>query len=252
MTYIELKDVSLSYRLYGTSTRSLKRSLLHFAMGKNLKQNASDSIVAVDALKKISLRLDKGDRLGLIGNNGAGKSTLLKVMAGLYAPTSGFINIKGHTSPLLSLGVGMQPNSTGYENIRLRCLMHKYSAKETERVIAELEEFTELGDFLSMPVKIYSSGMSVRLSFGMATAINPDILLLDEIVGAGDANFMQKAQKRLDNLVGKCNILVFASHSNNLITKMCNKAVWLEQGIIKAFGSSEEVVKSYEAGVSAN
>lgn len=248
MTHIDLNNVSLRYRVYGTSTRSLKRSLLQFATGGRLKNDATDSIISVDALKQISFRLDKGDRLGLIGANGAGKSTLLKVMAGLYAPTSGSIEIKGHTSPLLSLGVGMQPNSSGYENIRLRCLIHGYSKQETEKVTADLEEFTELGDFLSMPVKIYSSGMNVRLSFGMATAIDPDILLLDEVVGAGDASFMQKAQKRLDNLVGKCNILVFASHSNELIAKMCNKAIWLDQGIVRHFGKSEEVIKLYQEG----
>lgn len=249
MTHIDLKNVSLRYRIYGTSTRSLKRSLLQFASGGRLKKDDTDSIMSVDALSQVTFRLEKGDKLGLIGPNGAGKSTLLKVMAGFYVPTSGSIESKGHISPLLNLGVGMQQNSTGYENIKIRCLMHGYSRKKTEAIIADIEEFTELGDFLSMPVKVYSSGMNVRLSFGLATAIDPDILLLDEVVGAGDASFIQKAQKRLDNLVGKCSVLVFASHSNELIKKMCNKAIWLEKGEIKFMGGAEEVIRRYQMGI---
>lgn len=249
MSKIAVNNLCLKYPVYGANTRSLKRSFLEFATGGKLKEVNGSSVITVDALSDICFNLEKGDRLGLIGHNGSGKSTLLKVLAGIYEPTLGSMNVVGYVSSLLSVGVGMQPGATGYENIRLRCLMHGYSRNETNQIIADMEEFTELGDFLAMPVKIYSSGMSLRLAFGIATAITPDILLLDEVVGAGDAHFVEKAQNRLNNLVEKSNILVLATHSNDLIKKFCNKVMWLEQGKIKCFGEASEVVERYAQGV---
>lgn len=245
MSKIVVNNLCLKYPIYGANTRSMKRSFLEFAIGGKLKEVNGSSIVTVDALSDVTFNLDKGDRLGLIGHNGSGKSTLLKVLSGIYQPTVGSVEVIGSVSSLLSVGVGMQPNSTGYENIRTRCLLHGYTKNETQRVIADIEEFAELGNFLGMPVKIYSSGMNLRLAFGIATAVTPDILLLDEVVGAGDAHFMAKAKTRLNNLVDKSNILVLATHSNDLIQKFCNKAIWLEQGKVKYFGETKEAIERY-------
>jgi len=247
---IQLNNIYIRYPIIGADSRSFKRKLVSLSTGGQIKEANKNTHITVEALSEISFSLQKGDKLGLIGHNGAGKSTLLKVIAGIYEPCQGAINVTGIISSLLSLSVGMQMGATGYENIRMRCIMLGLSHDETKRIIKDVEEFTELGDYLSMPVKVYSSGMQVRLTFGIATAITPDILLLDEVVGAGDAQFIKKAQSRLDKLIKNSNILVLASHSNDLVKKFCNKALWLEHGKTRLFGNVNEVVNAYEASLS--
>jgi ABC-type polysaccharide/polyol phosphate transport system ATPase subunit len=232
MSSIQLEHVSLSYPLLGAYTRSLKQSVLQ-ALSRKSKTTLRfehEKVTFIDALQDISFELNSGDRLGLIGPNGAGKSTLLKVLAGIYLPSQGTMTVNGNISPLLGISVGMNPQATGYENIKFRCLLHGFNKQQIEKVTHEVEEFTELGHFLAMPTKTYSSGMNVRLSFGIATAIIPDILILDEVVGVGDIRFIEKAQARLNRLIESSNILVLASHSNEIIYKFCNKILWLDQG----------------------
>lgn len=246
MDKIILNNVSLSYPIYGVDTRSLKRKFFDIATGGKINSNKGSAIVSVEALNDITITLKRGDRLGLIGHNGAGKSTFLKLLAQIYEPTKGNITINGSVSALLSLSIGMHPGATGYENIRMRCIMQGYNKQQTKSITQDIEDFTELGNYLSMPIKIYSSGMNLRLAFGLATAITPDILLLDEVVSAGDAQFFQKAQKRMESLIEISNILVLASHSNDLVTKFCNKVLWLEHGKIKHFGDANKVIAEYK------
>lgn len=244
MSEIVLNNVSLKYPIYAESTRSLKRDIVNVLTLK--KKNVSQKLITcVNALNNISLHLKSGDSVGLIGHNGAGKSTLLKVLSGIYTVTEGTLRIQGSISSVLSGSVGMQPELTGYENIKLSAMIKGYSKQEAEDIKADVEQFTELGDFLALPVKIYSSGMQARLAFGISTAIFPDILLLDEVVGAGDARFINKAKDRMDNLVKKANILVFASHSTEILEQFCNKTLWLDHGKIKGFGPTTDVLHEY-------
>lgn len=238
MSFIKLDNVSLSYPVLGAYTRSLKQSILKKLCGGG-GATEHDKINFVEALKNINLNLTSGDRLGLIGRNGAGKSTLLRLLAGVYAPTQGSVQTDGSISPLLGISVGMHPLATGYENIKFRCLLYGFDKKKTQAIIKDIEEFTELGAFLNMPIKTYSSGMSMRLSFGIATAIIPDILIVDEVVGVGDAQFLDKAKNRLNSLIESSNILVLASHSEEIIKKFCNKILWLDRGAIVQFAQQD-------------
>lgn len=232
MSLITLRNVSLRYPLLGAYTRSLKQSMLQVLQRGQNRANEHETIAYIDALKAVSFELKSGDRLGLVGCNGAGKSTLLKVLAGIYIPSGGQLEIHGSVSPLLGINIGLNPQATGYENIKFRCLLHGFDKKKTQEVTRKVEEFTELGQFLTMPVKTYSSGMTLRLSFAIATEITPDILVADEVVGVGDAQFMEKARKRLSSLIEAANIFVVASHSDEIIKKFCNKVLWLDQGVI--------------------
>lgn len=245
MATIELDQVSLTYPIYGTSSRSLKNNIMSLTTGGKLQQG--DRLMHVDALINVSIKLETGDRLGLIGHNGAGKSTLLRIMAGIYEPSVGKVNINGSIGAMLDIALGMDPEATGYENIRIRGMILGLNKQEIEQIIPDIEEFTEMGSFLSMPVKTYSSGMAVRLAFAISTAVTPNILLMDEAIGAGDAHFMEKAQQRLENFVHQSEILVLASHANEAIRKFCNKALWLEHGKIRMFGEVNAVVSAYES-----
>lgn len=231
---IKLNNVSLRYPLLGVYTRSLKQSVLQ-TFSRDRAEDIHKQVTYIDALKDISFTLKSGDRLGLIGRNGAGKSTLLKVLAGIYSPSAGKLEVQGNVSPLLGISVGMNPQSTGYENIKFRCLLHGFDKKKIQHIIKDIETFTELGHFLAMPIKNYSSGMSVRLSFAIATALIPDILVVDEVVGVGDLQFIDKAKARLTSLIEASNILVVASHSDDIIKKFCNKILWLDHGSIVKF-----------------
>lgn len=244
MSTISLKNVHLKYPLLGGYSRSFKTSVLQLLYKKSARE--VKKIKYIEALNGINLELREGDRLGLIGNNGAGKSTLLKVMSQIYFPSQGKIHIDGSISSLLGIHVGMNPHTTGYENIELRCLLHGYDLKKIKEIVLDIEKFTELGNFLSMPTKTYSSGMNLRLAFGLATAIVPEILLIDEVVGVGDARFLEKAQNRLNKLILESKILVLSSHSNEIIKKFCNKVLWLENGNIRYIGSNvEETLEIY-------
>ena len=246
MAYIELKGATLDLPIYDVQGRSLKKTVLRMGR-RNTIAEGTDGVVVVRAINSVDLRLEKGDRIGLIGRNGAGKSTLLRMMAGIYSPTHGSVVSAGKIVPLLDISLGMDENSTGMQNIRLRGLLLGMSDAEIRAKQQSIAEFSELGDYLDLPLRTYSSGMRVRLAFAVSTAVDAEILLLDEVMGVGDASFMHKAKDRLADLHSRAEIVVLAMHSNSEIRKVCNKALWMERGHVRAFGPVEEVVSQYEA-----
>lgn len=245
MSYVLCHNVSLAYPIYDIDTRSLKKGLANIATGGRLSDGSHQKI-QVKALNHISFQLKKGDRLGLIGHNGAGKSTLLRVISGVYEPLEGYVHLRGNVSSLINPSVGMQPMLTGYENIRMRGLLLGLSKEKIKEVTQDVEDFTELGNFLAMPVKTYSNGMMLRLAFGLSTALTPDILLIDEVIGTGDASFIEKAKRRMSEFMNQSNIMILSSHSKEIIQQFCNRALWLEHGNIKMLGSVHEVINAYE------
>ena len=222
------KNLMVEFPTY-IADRSLKRILLNAATGGKISRDAK-SHVLVRAIDGISFDLKPGDRIGLMGHNGSGKTTLLRVLAGAYAPVSGQLEIRGLVSSLLDISMGMSGDATGYENIILRGLMMGLEPEDIRNRLHEIGEFTELGDYLTMPIRTYSSGMKLRLAFAVSTAIPADILLMDEWLSVGDDSFKKKASKRMDSLVEKAAILVIASHSKGLISRMCNRVFMLEHG----------------------
>lgn len=244
---INLSNVSLSYPIFGGSARSLKRDLARLCfLGKAAKE---PDIISVQALKNISFSLNKGDYLGLVGRNGAGKTTLLKVLSGIYEISDGHVSVDGTISSLLGASVGLQPELNGYENITLNSVLKGYSKKQMQMLTQDIEAFTELKEFLYLPIKTYSAGMQARLAFGISTAIHPDVLLIDEVIGTGDASFMQKAKDRMHDLLRKANTLVLSTHSDDIIKQFCNKVLWLDKGEIKGFGKVDEVLAQYHASL---
>jgi ABC-type polysaccharide/polyol phosphate transport system ATPase subunit len=250
MSSIVLKNVGLEYPVYHGASRSLKKALLAKTTKGNL---ASDALqrVAVRALSGINLELKNGDRFALIGRNGAGKTTLLKVLAGIYEPSSGTIEISGHVSALLDSNVGLNPDATGYENIILRGMYMDAHPKEMKKRSDDIAEFTELGDYLSLPVRTYSAGMMIRLAFAISTCILPEILIMDEWLAAGDAHFLAKAHRRMEQYVQSSSILVLASHSLPLVQQWCTHGIYLEQGRVLAAGPIDDIIAAYEADVKA-
>lgn len=234
MIEIALNSVVVDFPIYGMHAQSFKRQLLRVGTGGNL--GADSKIVTIRALDGISLNINHGDRVGLIGHNGSGKSTLLRVLARIYEPISGTCNIHGKVSALLDVMLGMDPESTGYENIVLRGIINGLTYKQIQIKKQEVADFTELGDYMSLPVRTYSSGMQLRLAFGIATTVLPEILLLDEIIGTGDATFIGKAMQRLNTMIAASKIVVIASHDVQIIANMCNKVVWLDAGKIVFVG----------------
>lgn len=201
----------------------------------------------IRALDNLSLDLYPGDRVGLIGHNGAGKSTLLRLLAGIYEPVSGHVHTEGSIASMLSIAQGIEREATGYENIFIRGTLMGMDKNEIKCKQDEIAEFSELGDYLSMPVHTYSSGMLVRLAFAISTSIQPDILLLDEIFAAGDASFQEKAKEKMASLVTQSKIIVFASHSFELLKEFCNKVLVLETGKIADYGPLQEILTKYAA-----
>ncbi|BBB15041.1 ABC transporter related protein [Candidatus Rickettsiella viridis] len=243
MAVIQLDSVSVNFPIYNLNTRSLKKKFLRLSTGGFL--NTEEKVVVVKALDKVTFKLNHGDRVGLIGHNGAGKSTLLRVLAGIYEPIQGRFRSEGKVSSLLNIMLGINHESSGYENIMVRGLLLGLTRKEIRIKLNEIAEFTELGDYLFAPVRTYSAGMQLRLAFAVATCIKPDILLMDEMIEVGDANFVKKAQQRLGEFINKSSILVLASHSNETIKRLCNKVVLLEKGCVKYFGPVEEGFEKY-------
>lgn len=241
MSHILLKDVDLYFRV--KRERSIK-SLLTFH-NEGFHTFGADGSVHV--INKMNLNLHDGDRLAVIGHNGAGKSTLLKLIAGIYPPSTGILQTSGQISCLFELATGFQMECSGWDNIYLRGLMLGETPQSIRAKMQEIAEFSELGDFLEMPVKYYSSGMLMRLAFSVSTAIKPDILLLDEVMGAGDAGFLSKAQKRMQELMESTKILVFVTHSSAAVTAFCNRCIWLDKGIIREDGAPREIWAHYLA-----
>lgn len=241
MASVTLDSVSVDFPIYHINARSLKKELIRFTTGGTLSRNERRCVV-VKALDNISLQLQDGDRVGILGHNGAGKSTFLRVLANIYEPTRGQITVQGKVSPLLDVMLGIDPESTGYENILLRGLLLGLTRKEILSKVDEIAAFTELGDYLSVPIRTYSSGMMMRLAFAVATSIQPDILIMDEVIGVGDAKFITKASQRLDNLIENSNIVVLASHSEEIVRKICNKVIVLECGRVREMGNITDVL----------
>jgi ABC-type polysaccharide/polyol phosphate transport system ATPase subunit len=252
MASIRLKNVTVDFPVYG-SAFSLRGAVLNRAIGGLLRRpDANNKRLVVRAIDNLSLRLGTGDRLGIVGHNGAGKSTLLKVLSKIYEPTNGLCLIDGHVSPLFAAPPGFDFEDTGHENIITCGLLLGMSRTEITNKRADIEEFAELGDFLSLPVRTYSTGMIVRLGFAIATSINPDILLLDETFGAGDERFAHRAQRRIEALIEQSNIMVLATHSRDLIRQMCNRAILMNHGRIIADGTPDEILDQYHRMTSAN
>jgi ABC-2 type transport system ATP-binding protein/lipopolysaccharide transport system ATP-binding protein len=223
----------------------LKKSLLFRSSAGRIGRD-SNQRVTIEALHDVSLSLVSGDRVALIGANGAGKTTLLRVMAGIYEPTVGEVAIRGRISPMFDIGLGIDSDLSGYDNIQIRGRVLGLSHQEVEDRLPEIAEFTELGDYLQMPVRIYSAGMLVRLTFAIATCFKPEVLLMDEWIVAGDAQFIEKAQRRVDNFVNDASVLVLASHDLEICRRWCNKGLWLDRGQIVRYGDISEVIEAYQ------
>lgn len=242
-TELLVDNVSLDFPLYHGNARSLKKTVLNTVSGRMGADNRSR--VVVQALRDIDFKLGAGDRLGLVGGNGAGKTTLLRVLAGIYEPQAGHVRIHGTLNALLDPNLGMNLELTGRENIMLRGLYHGLKPQEIRRLADDVAEFADLGDFLDLPVRIFSSGMVVRLGFALATAIRPQVLLMDEWFLAGDANFMEKARVRLEDMVRGAEILVLSTHMPSIIMQWCTRVIWLDQGRILADGTPDDVMTQY-------
>lgn len=243
MAHISIRDASVEIPIYAVGNNSLKTTLLRKAVGGRFGKAGSNLLVT--ALSDISLEISDGERIGLVGHNGAGKTTLLRVIAGVYPPTKGQVSITGRVSPMFDISLGMSPDATGIENIKICGALWGLTSEDIGAGIEDIIEFTELGDYLKIPVRTYSAGMLLRLAFAIATLRQPEILLLDEVIGVGDASFMKKAQTRLEKIAELANILVVSSHSDEIIRQLCNKAIWLTQGAIGAYGEVDEVLSAY-------
>lgn len=235
MSLIKLTGVELVYPIYSIRAQSLRNTIANLAVGGKLLKDGHD-VVNVRALTNISFELDDGDRLGIIGHNGAGKTTLLKVLAGVYEPDHGLVDINGKISSMIDINLGLDPELTGRENVINMGRIRGFSTKELLLKIPEIVEFTELGAFIDLPLKTYSAGMMTRLIFGVATSMDPEILLMDEWIGAGDSNFFNKAKQRLNDIVTRARVIVLASHNWNLMKGICNKLLVLNAGTQTYFG----------------
>lgn len=247
-TILDLDGVSVSFPIYHGGSRSLKKVILSRSSAGRIARDANDRVM-IDALRDVSLSLASGDRLALIGANGAGKTTLLRVMAGIYEPVAGAVQIHGRVSPMFDLGLGIDTDLSGYDNIRIRGLLLGLSSQEIEQLLPGIAEFTELGEYLDMPVRTYSSGMTLRLTFAVATCFEPEILLMDEWILAGDAHFMARAHARIESFLQKASVLVLASHNLEICRKWCNKGLWMEQGQVRAIGPVSDVIAAYQGTV---
>lgn len=246
MASIELKHVSVVFTIYDSTTRSLTRRILSTRLGGRIGSGGRHASL-IQALSDVNLTIKHGDRVGIVGHNGAGKTTLLRVMAGLYEPCEGEAIIQGHIAPLFNISLGMDPDINGYDNIFLRGIFLGLKRREIADMVDDIAEFTELGEFLDLPIRTYSAGMRMRLAFAISTAIKPDILLLDEGIGAGDAAFLEKAKQRLSDFTQRAGVIVLASHSNSLIRQICNSAILMERGRVMAVGSVDEILRLYAA-----
>ena len=249
MPSISLREVSVDLPIYNSKGRSLKSSIVSRAVGGKMIDDRDRNITVIRALDQVTLKLDHGSRVAGIGSNGAGKTTLLRVMAGIYPPSSGKVDVDGRAICLTDLSFGMDTEATGLENIRIRGTLFGLGHKEIDKIIPNVAEFTELGEYLKLPIRCYSQGMMLRLGFAISTAIQPDLILLDEIIGAGDAAFAKKAQERLNTMIDRASILVLASHDPTIVARLCTSAIWLAQGSVVEQGAPAEIIERYSASL---
>lgn len=235
---IKVQDVSMEFNLSQEKTDNLKEYVI-----KALKRELR--FQSFWALEDISFEIKKGDKVGVVGLNGAGKSTLLKIISGVMKPTIGTVDIHGNIAPLLALGAGFDPNYTGHENIFFYGAILGHTREFMQSKYDEIVEFSEVGDFIDVPLKNYSSGMRSRLAFSIATAVNPEILILDEILSVGDVSFQEKSKKRMNSMTEGDATLLFVSHSVAMVRKMCDKAIWLHEGHLMAQGEVNDVCNQY-------
>lgn len=248
MATISLKNVSVQIPIYDIGSASLRKTILHKTVGGRFAKSGSH--ILVDALKDISFEARDGDRIALVGDNGSGKSTLLRVLSDVYPPTAGTIQVQGDVSPMFDATLGMNMDATGIENIWICGRIWGLSPTQIRNSLEEITDFTELGDYLDVPVRTYSTGMMLRLAFAIATVRDPEILLLDEVVGVGDASFFEKAFSRLQDVIHRSQILFLASHVDGILQKICNKAIWLENGSLVQYGEFEDVIAAYRTKTS--
>jgi ABC-type polysaccharide/polyol phosphate transport system ATPase subunit len=241
MVQIQLRDLHLQFRVRQRGRVTLKEFLV-----MRMFRRSVNPYIEVNALDGINLTIHEGERLGIIGHNGAGKSTLLKVLAGIYPPTHGSVDIEGRICSMLDVGVGIEPDATGWDNITYRCYLQGDTPTEVAQKKQAIADFSELGDALRMPVRFYSTGMQVRLIFSIATAVEPEILLLDEILGAGDMNFQEKARQRMLSLIERARLMVIASHDMQTLQRLCSRVIWLDHGHILQDGPPQEVISQYQ------
>jgi ABC-type polysaccharide/polyol phosphate transport system ATPase subunit len=240
---ITLNNVGVRFDVAPGDGRSLKGFIA------SLRHARSDALEPVHGLKNVTLEVKSGERVGLIGLNGAGKSTILKVMAGIYPPTTGVANTVGHVCPMFEFATGFEMNRSGWDNIRIRAMLLGMQPQEIDAKMLEIAAFSELGDRLNYPVRTYSAGMFIRLAFSVSTAINPEILLLDEVMGAGDMGFTEKAGIRMREFMEQGSILVFSSHSMELVRQYCERTIWLESGVVRMDGDTSTVTRLYSESV---
>jgi len=239
---ISFSEVSVDIPIFDIGSTSLRKFILGATGGRF---GESGNHLIVNALKGVSFDARDGDRIGLVGRNGSGKTTLLRVLSDVYPPTQGRIEINGRTSAMFDATLGMSPDATGIENIRICGMLWGLSGEQISQCVPEITEFTELGDYLHVPVRTYSLGMFLRLAFAIATIRDPEIFLLDEVIGVGDAVFFKKAMERIKGIVHRSRILVVASHADSIIRELCNKAIWLHNGVLREFGDVDSVLASY-------
>lgn len=244
MARIHFENVKVEFPIFNANGRSLTSRLLEVATGGRLDKDPTGRVL-VRALQGIDFEIVEGERVGLLGDNGAGKSTMLRVLSRVYKPQNGTATIDGHVTSLIDLSLGINPEASGRENVYVRGALLGLTKSEIFEKFDEIVEFSELGNFIEMPVRTYSSGMHLRLAFAVSTVLKPEILLMDEWLSVGDESFRNKAEERLTSLVDSAKILVIASHSRTLIEQTCTRAIWLEHGQVKMDGPALEVAAAY-------
>ncbi len=244
MARIELHGVGLTFQVRRKKDLTLKEFLL-----KRMFLPSKNPRMEVRALHGLDLHVGQGERLGIIGHNGAGKSTLLRLLAGIYVPTEGRIEVEGKVSSLFDIALGFEPDANGWENIAYRSYLQGETPRSVRGKKDAIAEFSELGEFLNMPVRYYSAGMMVRLAFSIATAIDPEILLVDEVLSVGDLSFQNKARERMKEMMARAHLMVMVSHDLDMIAKTCTRAVWMDHGRMVQSGPCTEVIAAYRAAV---
>jgi ABC-type polysaccharide/polyol phosphate transport system ATPase subunit len=244
MARIELDKVSLTFRIRQHGRITFKEFLV-----RQMFRRSVNPLIKVRALRNVSLTISAGQRVGIIGHNGAGKSTMLKLLAGIYPPTKGKRIVQGRISSLFDIALGFEGDATGWENIAYRGYLQGETPNSVRAKMEPIAEFSELGDFLNMPVRYYSAGMLVRLAFSIATAIEPEILLVDEVLSVGDLDFQAKARQRMRDMMGKAELIVMVSHDLVAIAKLCEHGIWMDHGQIRQIGPMADVIAAYTGTV---
>ena len=246
MSSISVEDLSIRFRIYHDRSPSLKDYV-----GGLFRPKKPAAVSDFWAINHVSFRIAAGERVGIVGHNGAGKSTLLKALCRIYEPTSGRIAVQGRIAPLLEIGAGFHPEFAGRENIYLNGAILGYSKAQLRAIEQEVIDFAEIEEFIDTPVKYYSTGMYLRLAFALATAVQPEILVLDEMFAGGDASFVQKATARMHKVIESANIMVVVSHDTSLLSKICTRVIWMDHGRVKEDGPVEEVLAHYRESTAA-